>query len=304
MTVLDVYANLYLMITTEAMAQHDTEPVEALPSVEIIADPNVAWHVIRGYDFAGLESILNSGILPSKNCDGNNGRGFVHEVALSVSPAYAHSVGKESKSFLTYTLADGISLAIDNPYIRLTKSYGGFDDEIRIPVKVEPERVKGVLLPLKNHDLPLENVITNHEPRKPEQARSYIERTIQHINDLGSRLSDETAHLVDDCLSALGNNELTREQIATLEHAFMREYSRALTDIYGIEKPTVQDLLTIIFQRTNKKILTFTYTDQQIEEIRANNSEIARINHSKQPLSLGIVSLNAALPMPDKPLKS
>jgi hypothetical protein len=292
------------MIATEAITRQDVEPAEALPSVEIIADPNVAWHAIRGYDFAGLESILYSGILPSKNYDGNNGRGFVHEVALSVSPAYAHSVGKESMSFLTYTLADGISLAIDNPYLRPKQSYGGFDDEIRIPVKVEPERIKGVLLPEKGQVLPLESVVTTHETRKPEQARSYIERTIRHISDLGGRLGDETSQLVDDCLSALDNSDITRDQTAALEHAFMREYSKTLADIYGIENPTVQDLLTIVLQRTNKKLPTFTYTDKQKEEIRANNSEVARIKYNERPLSLGIVSLNAVLPAPDKSLKS
>jgi hypothetical protein len=84
----------------------------------------------------------------------------------------------------------------------------------------------------------------------------------------------------------------------------MREYSKTLADIYGIENPTVQDLLTIVLQRTNKKLPTFTYTDKQKEEIRANNSEVARIKYNERPLSLGIVSLNAVLPAPDKSLKS
>ena len=44
-----------------------TGEIVSLPADEIIADPNHAWHAIRGYDFAGLESMLKSGLLPAQN---------------------------------------------------------------------------------------------------------------------------------------------------------------------------------------------------------------------------------------------
>lgn len=51
---------------TEVKIHFDTEPVNPLPSDEIIADPTVAWHAIRGYDFAGLEAILQTGFVASR----------------------------------------------------------------------------------------------------------------------------------------------------------------------------------------------------------------------------------------------
>ncbi len=83
----------------------DIELASPMPSGEIIADPSTVWHAIRGYDFAGLEAIMQNGLLPAKNQQD-------FSVSVSVSPHQAWSSGREANSFYAYTLQDGISLAI------------------------------------------------------------------------------------------------------------------------------------------------------------------------------------------------
>lgn len=38
-----------------------TERLQEEPSHEMINNPNISWHALRGYDFAGLELMLQGG---------------------------------------------------------------------------------------------------------------------------------------------------------------------------------------------------------------------------------------------------
>ena len=48
---------------------NERELLQQKPSQEIINDPKVLWHAVRGYDFAGLESMLGEGLMPSEDQD-------------------------------------------------------------------------------------------------------------------------------------------------------------------------------------------------------------------------------------------
>lgn len=43
------------------------EQLQQKPSQEIIRTHEISWHALRGYDFAGLESILQYGLEPADN---------------------------------------------------------------------------------------------------------------------------------------------------------------------------------------------------------------------------------------------
>ena len=269
---------------SEAKIHIDTEPLVPKPSQEVIADPNTAWHAIRGFDFAGLEAMLEDGLLPSDNQQDS-------AVCMSASPQLAWSTGREANSFYAYTLQDGISLAIGQEYPQYpTGNHGGFVDEVR-QQRVEASAIKGIMLPEKSIDTPLGEVATTHEARKPLKAQHYIERTIQHIADLGGQIDDQALDLVSVALEkSLAGNILDKDTSAGVERAFMTAYADTLTQMYGIENPTVGDILKIIFDKAQVKPEVFAYTDEQKREIGTANAKIAAKSPARGIGSFGTMS--------------
>lgn len=267
---------------SEAKLHFDTEPITALPSEEIIANPSVAWHAIRGYDFAGLEGMLQSGLLPAENQQD-------YSVSVSVSPEQAWSNGREANSFYAYTLQDGISLAIEQKSpLYPSGSHGGFVDEARL-ASVAPEAISGVFLPEEALNRPLTQLATRHEARKPLQARQFIKRTLEHIQDLGGKLSDNANVLIEDCLATSASGQyLTAEQSLTLETSLMQAYSDVLTDRLGIAQPTVSDALRVVFDRAKTKPSTYVYSAEQKREIGSRNASIAVRNQTRNVGQLGL----------------
>ena len=268
---------------TEIKIHFDTEPVNPLPSDEIIADPTVAWHAIRGYDFAGLEAILQTGLLPAENQQD-------FSVSVSVSPEQAWSSRRVANSFYAYILQDGISLAIkqDNP-VRPVKNYGGFVDEARF-ASVSPEAITGVMLPEEAVNRPLVDIATRHETRKPMQTQSYIERTVAHIEALGGQINEDARTVIYDCLATSAKGEsLSREQSGQLEALFMKAYSDAIEKARSISNPTVKDVLETIFAKVRKPKV-FTYTDAQKQEVDSHNAQLAVRNQTRGIGSTGLYS--------------
>lgn len=269
---------------SEAKTRIDIEPLAPKPSQEVIADPNTAWHAIRGYDFAGLEAMLEDGLLASENQQDS-------AVCMSVSPQLAWSTGRGANSFYAYTLQDGISLAIgqENPQYP-TGNHGGFVDEVR-QHRVEASAIKGIMLPEKSIDTPLSEVATTHEARKPQKAQHYIERTLQHITDLGGQVDEPTLELVSVALEkSLAGDTLDKDTSAKAERAFMKAYADTLTQVYGLENPTVGDMLKILFDRAKMKPEVFVYTDEQKREIGIANGKIAVKSHARGIGSFGTMS--------------
>ena len=258
----------------EVKTHFDIEPVNPLPSDEIIADPTVAWHAIRGYDFAGLEAILQTGLLPAENQQDFG-------VSVSASPEQAWSSGRVANSFCMYTLQDGISLAIkqNNPVCPV-ENYGGFVDEVRF-ASVSPEAITGVMLPEEAVNRPLVDIATRHETRKPMQTQSYIERTVAHIEALGGQIDEDTRIVIYDCLATSVKGEfLSREQSGRLEALFMKAYSDAIEKARSISNPTVKDVLETIFAKVRKSQV-FTYTDAQKQEVYSHNAQLTFRNQTR-----------------------
>jgi hypothetical protein len=268
---------------SEAKTHFDIEPICPLPSGEIIADPTTVWHAIRGYDFAGLEAIMQNGLLPAENQQD-------FSVSVSVSPQQAWSSGREANSFYAYTLQDGISLAIkqENP-VYPVGNHGGFVDEARL-ASASPEAVTGVMLPEEAVNRPLVDIATRHEARKPMQAQSYIERTVAHIEALGGQIDEDTRTVIDGCLATSAKGEyVSREQSGQLEALFMKAYGDAIEKTRGISNPTVKDVLETIFANV-KKPKVFTYTDDQKQEIGSQNAQLAVRNQARDIGGIGLYS--------------
>lgn len=83
---------------------NEREPLQQKPSKEIINDPKVLWHAVRGYDFAGLESMLGEGLMPSEDQD--------YCVCFSTSPARAWLANREANSFYNFILIRSMTVLV------------------------------------------------------------------------------------------------------------------------------------------------------------------------------------------------
>lgn len=279
------YAIIQTMSELSELNKHpDVEPIVAITSQEVIADPNTAWHATRGFDFAGVEAMLEDGLVPADNQQDN-------AVCMSSSPSLTWSIGREANSFYAYTLRGGISLAIRQGSPQYpTGNHGGFVDEIRQPA-VAANAVYGVMLPEKSLDTPLSEVVESHEPRKPLKAREYLERTVQHIQILGGQIDTDTAAMVTTAIQATeAGDYVERELTARIDAAFMSAYSAALSERYGLTDPKVSDLLAVIFRRVGKRPEVFTYSEDQKKEIGTANARMAVKNQSGRIGSFGVTS--------------
>jgi hypothetical protein len=236
------------------------EPIVPEQSEGIIADRSVVWHAIRGYDFAGLESMLRTGLLPAEN----QGE---YRVCVSVSPHEASSLGRPANSFYAYTLSGGLSLAIKfNSPISPSGDHGGFLDEARF-TSISSDSIIGVMLPDEALALPLSEVSTMQEPRKPLQATRFIDRTLAHLASLGGELEETTNGICSQCRATSSEGRvLTKQETSVLQETLMREYSKILATRLGKSEPTVGDALALIFERAEVGPKVFRYTEEQKRE--------------------------------------
>jgi hypothetical protein len=265
---------IVILYMNQLDGEFEPQPLIGLPSEEIIADPTVVWHAIRGYDFAGLERMLLNGLEPSRNQ-------LDYSVCVSVSPGQAKKVGREAASFYAYTLKDGLSLAIrsDAPVFPFGES-SQFADEARF-MKIGAEEIYGVMMPDWSLRKPLHEVSTIHEPRNPWQEERLIERTINHLKELGGGVAVGETVLVQNCMeTSVAGMMLERGQEIQLEGAFMRSYAEVISTLRGIELPTVADALHLIYDRAGVHPTVYTFTPEQMAQIGSQNAQIVVNNGS------------------------
>lgn len=249
--------------------------LEVQPANEIVTDPNHAWHAIRGYDFAGLEQILTNGLFPADN-QGS------YSVCLSASPSVSHSINREANSFYAYTLKDGLSLSVYmSGIVCPTGNHGGFVDELR-RTSVDATDIDGIMLPSHAVRQRLIDISTTHEARKPEQSIAYIERTLQHLSNLGIEVDATTIEAAANAMDISSTNSyLAKDDIQKLEGAFMSAYARFLQEEHSISEPTVSDMLAAILDHTHaNRIAVYAYDEALKKEISSVNARIAakRVN--------------------------
>lgn len=244
-----------------------TERLQEEPSHEMINNPNISWHALRGYDFAGLELMLQGGLQPVENQWG-------YCVCLSVSPRNAWSVNKEANSFYFYTLQEGISLAVDTGSLYPVGDHGGFLDEARLS-RVRADQIIGVMLPAQASELPISEAVALHEARRPKQAERYIDRTMNQLEDLGVLINTEDQLYLQHAIKACRDgNYLSREQNTHIQRIFMGYYGQYLRQL-GIESPTVGDMFQVVFDRAARRVSVYTWTEDQKQEVEMENARIA-----------------------------
>lgn len=253
---------------------------EVHPANEIVADSNHAWHAIRGYDFAGLDLILTNGILPADN-QGD------YSVSLSASPSVSQSNNREANSFYAYALKDGLSLSVSTLEIAYPSgNHGGFVDELRRE-SVSAEDVDGVMLPSHAVGRRLVDTSTVHEARKPMQTIAYVERTLQHLFDLGAEVDATTIEMATAAINVSNaNSYLAREDTQRLEGAFMKAYAGFLQKEYGIPQPMVSDMLDLVLDRAHRTstVVVYSYDEALKKEVGLANARIAAKTTSSRHL--------------------
>jgi len=249
----------------EAVLEPGDEPVVGEPELphldvqpaEKIIDSRIhAWHGLRGYDFAGLESILNTGIKPTQQLE-------EFAVCMAASPALAADLNRETPAMANFVLGGSLSVGarVQDQGEKFIKSYGDevdFRDEIRVP-EVRRADIDSIMLPQDALDCPLEEATTHCERRRPEPHIAYIERTMHHLEALGALTEGELTAQAQRVI------ELTKTQFSTpgfdrnayhaqndlLEQSFMRAYAGCLREKYGIQNPTVGDMLRVVLSRVD-----------------------------------------------------
>jgi hypothetical protein len=262
-----------LRASLEAVEADDIEDprAEVMPVNEVLRDGTVGWHALRGYNFAGLASVLEDGLKPSLN---GGGERIEQVVCLSASPRISSENNRLSNSFYEYSLKKGISLGVKFSGNRgAIRSYGGFEDEIRESTGVDPQRIKYILIPEADLKRPLLDLPAGlHEQRKPEAVIGHIETTRQHLKQLGyddlAESFQEAAKLYIE--QSREGNHLSRAETDSLERLVIDQYRVALTN--GSAEPTLEDALNMVIGgRSDIRIVTF---DEQLK------ADIARQNRT------------------------
>ena len=183
-------------------------------------------------------------------------------------------------------MQDGISLAVNTETPTYPSGdHGGFEDEIRAS-NIDSEQLDAILLSEGTLAMPLVDIRTFIEPRKPAQAMEYIVRTIEHLDELGAELEEKDMQVIDATKSILETNKpLDKDKSREQERIFLKAYSRYLQSSVGIPEPTVADMLRLVLERTQRlgTMKVLEYDESLKEQIQATSEKIA-VEKSRQSL--------------------
>lgn len=242
------------------------EPITIKSSEALLQNQNVAWHALRGYDFAGLAAVLSGGLKPAENQSD-------YTVSLSASPAVSQSINREANSFYAYTLQDGLSLGLDmGSAIYPRGDHGGFVDEIREP-SVDAESIVAVMLPEESALKKLTDISTRHEARKPLQMEHYLKRTLEHITQLGGDISTINQDDLRLAQEAIERNEYVDSEITSRLEAQIMSCYGDIARSRGVQEPTIADVLSIVLGGNEVNVVA--YSGEQKQQIGSANAKIA-----------------------------
>lgn len=135
---------------------------------------------------------------------------------------------------------------------------------------VQPDKIAGIMLPDQALSQPLVDMTTQSEPRKPQQAESYIRRTARHVQALGATIGEaDQAYLQEAIELSRDGKPFSREQNDAIQAMFMNYYSQCLEQL-GLE-PTVGEVIQLVFARANKTLDVYGWTEEQKQEIGRRN---------------------------------
>lgn len=246
---------------------------------------DIGWHALRGYDFAGLENMLTTGIEPAEE--------QVYDKGVSLSYNLYPRFPFQPLSMLRYTLQPGLSVRVDLSgngdrvgkdtrhenavYKQKVYGYSGFEDEVRYE-RVAPNTITGIMLPSDDIGKPLTLVETSHEPRSVNQFGRYINRSVLHIAGLGD---DVPEIKVDEMIAGYvnGDSDVKRAIARNVESELMRAYSSIAAQLVDAAEPTIKDMLDIVQSRSdsNREILIFDDEVVQNVQMRIRDSALWRM---------------------------
>ena len=241
-----------------------------------VGDPATSWHALRGLDFAGLVSVLKTGLTPTKNSHSGNVSGVEYAVCMSGSPALSHANNREANSFSTYTLNEtALSLAL-TAQGRLAPN-GGFVDEHRSVLPIEPSTFKGIALNTALAQTILTEVQVTSEPMKPAVCADYITRTSAWVTEIaGADALDELGGNLERFREASAQNvALTREETAQLQTQFLAIYAKVLQERLG-RQATVLDAVRDTTAQAGVDLPVLLWGDDLKQDIGRKNAAIAR----------------------------
>ena len=130
------------------------------------------------------------------------------------------------------------------------------------------------MLPDQALSQPLVDMTTQSEIRKPQQAESYICRTMRHLQVLGVAIGEADQAYLQEAIGLSRNGEiLSCEQNDAVQAMFMNYYSQCLEQL-GLE-PTVGEMMQIVFVRANKTLDIYGWTEEQKQEVGRKNAQKA-----------------------------
>jgi len=242
-------------------------------SAGLVDDASVSWHAVRGIDLAGLASVLEDGVQPSRNMSPT---GWQNAVCVSGSPTASMADGREANSFLAYTMDESsLSLALDAAG-SLTPN-GGFVDEHRIPGAVPPEAVVGVGANDVLLDTPLRGVAASFEPMKPDRAATYIDRNLALAERTAARAGRALTprpELREFAARSRSGQALSRQETQQFHATLMGAYSEALATPQR-PSPTVRDALASVLATADAKPRLLAWNRNDKRELQSRSARVA-----------------------------
>lgn len=233
-------------------------------SEALFVDRSISWHGLRGYDFAGLDAILREGIRPTKR-----------QVSISRSPVESWENNMPANSFATYTLADGISLAVEEMG-DIYHPDGGYYDEMRSSY-IPNTSIRNVLIPESATTTPLREIRTTHEPRRPEQTRAYIARGVSLITRLGGDIDMKATREIEKAYLHLEADErLSEEDQTNLESALLVCFAGVAAKILDKQDSTPLDVLSVVLPMSSMAVSVSVFSPHQKDKVVARNHEIMK----------------------------
>ncbi len=228
-------------------SNHSTEINRAR---EALADPNIVWHSVNGFDLGAVFGILRYGIEPRRLI------GNLRGVSLIPSPATSTAHGHRLFDFY---LKHSVSFAVPRP-----DSYRQFGDEIQSTDSIPDQHLLGVMIPEEVADTPV-GQLPLLKPFTKNEVRSYLIHQIEFFDFLGNiALSTEIREKIKEYDGVYSKHNFTysmRKAMAKQINAdILAKFQVAFAELLGSEQPTLEEAVRYLTEEYNLDLMILPTT--------------------------------------------
>ncbi|MFE9611498.1 hypothetical protein [Streptomyces sp. NPDC006012] len=238
--------------------------------LQLTEDKSVKWHAFRGIDLAALESTLKSGLPRSYQHQGE------WNLSLSGSPGESFRRGRESTSFLFYTMNPSCLAVAVRTYSVRHEPIGGFQDEYHSTTLIDPSRIVAVTAHAGTLSSPLSDLTSHIEPMRPHRCLDYLQRNLEWTARVcGQDAADWlTQRLQPYRQKTEAGLALDRSETADMQRAVLGTYASYLRDRIDRE-PSLGDAVNDVMQRSGNSVALLSWDAQALSDLKTRSVQVA-----------------------------